>query len=89
LVKQVKESFMTDFFSLYEAKTHLSALVDRAADGEEIVIMKAGKPLARLVPVLARIAPRSPANALGITVLRDDFDEPLPDALQSAFEGRD
>ena len=89
LVKLVKESAMADFVSLYEAKTHLSSLVDRAAEGEEIIIMKAGKPLARLVPILSRGAPRSPADALGVTALGDDFDEPLPDALQAAFEGRD
>jgi prevent-host-death family protein len=80
---------MSDFVSLYEAKTRLSALVDRAAEGEEIVIMKGGKPLARLVPLAASGAVRVPANALGVTVMGDDFDEPLPDGLQAAFDGRD
>lgn len=80
---------MADFVSLYEAKTHLSALVNRAAEGEEIVIMKSGKPLARLVPALARGVPRVPANALDVTVLGDDFDAPLPEAIQTAFDGRD
>lgn len=80
---------MAEFVSLYDAKTHLSALVDRAADGEEIVIMKAGKPQARLVPVVSRGVPRSPANALGMTALGDDFDEPLPEAVQAVFEGRE
>jgi len=80
---------MVESFSLYEAKTHLSALVDRAAEGEEIVIMKAGKPLARLVPIGTRNTPRVPANALGLTRIGADFDDPLPEELQNAFEGRD
>lgn len=80
---------MTEFVSLYDAKTHLSALVDRAAAGEEIVIMKAGKPQVRLVPIQSRGVARVPANALGVTGLGDDFDEPLPESLQAAFEGRD
>jgi prevent-host-death family protein len=88
LVNLVKESAMAEFVSLYDAKTHLSALVDRAADGEEIVIMKAGKPLARLMPVNSGDIARTPAGALGVTRLDDDFDAPLPDALQAAFEGR-
>lgn len=88
MVNLVKESAMAEFVSLYDAKTHLSALVDRAADGEEIVIMKAGKPLARLMPVNSGDIARTPAGALGVTRLDDDFDAPLPDALQAAFEGR-
>jgi len=76
---------MTEFVSLYDAKTRLSALVDRAAAGEEIVIMKAGKPRVRLVPIPSRGVALVPANALGVTGLGDDFDEPLPESLQAAF----
>jgi prevent-host-death family protein len=79
---------MTDFVSLYDAKTHLSQLVDRAADGEEIVISKSGVPLARLMPLSSKGKPRVPANALCVTAIGPDFDDPLPDALQAAFEGR-
>jgi prevent-host-death family protein len=76
-------------FNLYEAKTALSRLVDRAAGGEEIVIAKAGKPLAKLVPLAHRALPRAPGGWEGRVEIADDFDAPLPDEIQAAFEGRD
>ena len=79
---------MTDTINLYDAKTHLSKLVDRAAAGEEIVIAKAGKPKAKLVPYRAPAEPRKPAHALGLTFIADDFDAALPD-LEADFEGED
>jgi prevent-host-death family protein len=77
---------MSETVNLYEAKTHLSRLVDRAAQGEEIVIAKAGKPRAKLVPYRQEEAQREPANLLGITFIAEDFDEPLPPDIQLAFE---
>jgi prevent-host-death family protein len=74
--------------SLYEAKTHLSALVDRAAAGEEIVIAKNGVPMARLVPLSRTAEPRRPANALGITYIAPDFDSVDPE-ITALFEGDD
>lgn len=73
--------------NVHEAKTHLSRLVDQAAAGEEIVIAKAGKPLARLVQY------DTPAGIrLGLLQgkghVPDDFDEPLPDDVLALFEGR-
>jgi prevent-host-death family protein len=62
--------------NLYEAKTHLSVLVERAAAGEEIVIAKNGVARARLLPLAAATAPRRPANALRISHIADDFDAP-------------
>ncbi len=79
---------MSEIFNIYEAKTHLSALVDRAAAGEEIVIAKAGEPRAKLVPLPAKGKPRKPAGALGLISIAEDFDAPLPDDLQQAFEGK-
>ena len=61
---------MSDTVNLYEAKTRLSELVERAAAGEEIVIAKAGKPKVRLVPFRAAAEPRKPAHAL-FTPLED------------------
>lgn len=78
---------MSETVNLYAAKTHLSRLVDRAAQGEEIVIAKAGKPRAKLVPFREAAAPREPANLLGLTFVAEDFDEALPSEVQSAFEG--
>lgn len=73
--------------NLYEAKTQLSRLVDRAAAGEEIVIAKGGRPLARLVPLAVRTRPRE-LGFLGDEVwVGPDFDAPLPDDLQRAFTG--
>lgn len=75
-------------YNLYEAKTSLSQLVDRAASGEEIVIAKAGKPLAKLVPFTQRSEPRKPGGWEGKVRIREDFDEPLPEDLLAAFEGK-
>lgn len=67
--------------NLYEAKTQLSSLVERAAKGEEIVIAKAGKPMARLVPAAEQQKPQSRKtfgqNFLGITYMAEDWDAPL------------
>ena len=77
---------MPHFITLYEAKTHLSGLVDRAAAGEEIVIAKNGVPQARLVPLAARGERRAPANAMRIPRIAADFDLPDP-AIESLFGG--
>jgi prevent-host-death family protein len=79
---------MSDIVNLYEAKTHLSELVERAAAGEEIVIAKAGQPKAVLVPFRAKKKPRKGGFWRGKGWISDDFDAPLPDDLLDAFEGR-
>ncbi len=73
--------------NLYEAKTNLSSLVDRAAAGEEIVIAKGGRPLVRLVPLHRRTAPRPLGLLAGQVRVGADFDDPLPDNVMRAFEG--
>ena len=75
-------------YNLYEAKTHLSQIVDRAAKGEEIVIAKAGVPLAKLVSVVRQKGKRRPGGWEGKVKIADDFDAPLPAEFQAAFEGR-
>ena len=78
---------MAETVNLYDAKTSLSKLVDRAAAGEEIVIAKAGKPKAKLVPHRpSRKKRRFGQNLLGITHIADDFDGPLPPEIQKCFE---
>lgn len=72
--------------SLYDAKTHLSSLVERAAQGEEIVISKSGKPKARLVPMDDVRPQREPGRGAGQWVVSDDFDAPLPDEALTSFE---
>jgi prevent-host-death family protein len=71
--------------NLYEAKTQLSRLVERAAAGEEIVIAKGGRPLARLVPLAQRTAPRELGFLAGRVRVSSDFDAPLPEDLAVAF----
>jgi prevent-host-death family protein len=73
--------------SLYEAKTHLSRLIERAAAGEEIVIAKSGRPRARLVPLEDTRARRVPGRGKGQWRVRKDFDAPLPDEVTRGFEG--
>jgi prevent-host-death family protein len=73
--------------SLYEAKTQLSRLVDRAAAGEEIVIAKSGRPRARLVPLEDTRPMRVPGKGKGRWRVSKDFDAPLPDDLLGGFEG--
>jgi prevent-host-death family protein len=80
---------MAETVSLYDAKTHLSQLVDRAAEGEEIMISKNGKPLARLMPLACKGARRTPAGAVGVITIGPDFDAPLPPDIQAAFDGRE
>ena len=75
--------------NIHEAKTHLSSLVERAAKGEEIVIAKAGKPMARLISVEGdgggRPLRKFGQNLLGITYIADDFDAPLPEDVLRDF----
>lgn len=74
--------------NIHAAKTHLSRLVDDAAAGEEIIIAKAGKPVARLVPLAAPKPRRRLGLLAGKMWVSDDFDAPLPDDILDAFEGR-
>jgi prevent-host-death family protein len=73
--------------NLYDAKTRLSELVDRAAAGEEVIIAKAGKPMARLVPLQVR--ERIPGRGKGKIQIAEDFDAPLPDGILRSFEGEE
>lgn len=73
--------------NVHEAKTQLSKLLARVAAGEEIVIARAGKPVARLVPV----AQKRKRRVLGLDAgkefwIADDFDDPLPPEIQKYFE---
>ncbi|MGH9162235.1 MAG: type II toxin-antitoxin system Phd/YefM family antitoxin [Vicinamibacteraceae bacterium] len=73
--------------SIADAKARLAELVQRAARGEEIVITRNGKPQARLVP-LSPATPRTPGRGAGHWEVTGDFNEPLPNELLDAFDGR-
>ena len=75
---------MSNPVNIHEAKTHFSQLLARVAQGEEVIIAKAGTPIAKLVPLPAS-EPRTPGGAEGL-VVPDSFFEPLPDALLTHFE---
>jgi prevent-host-death family protein len=72
--------------NIHQAKTHLSRLLERVATGEEVVIAKAGRPVARLVPYDARPARRTAGQDVGTVVIAEDFDAPLPEELLAEFE---
>ena len=74
--------------NIHAAKTQLSRLVDAAAAGEEIIIAKAGKPLARLGPLVGPRAKRRLGILAGKLRVPEDFDAPLPDEVIAAFEAR-
>jgi prevent-host-death family protein len=74
--------------NIHEAKTHLSRLLESVAAGQEIIVAKAGKPMARLSPI-----GKQPVASLRLGVLKgkvtmaEDFDAPLPAGALTAFEG--
>ena len=72
--------------NVYEAKTHLLQLLAAVLTGEEIVIARAGKPLAKLVPYQEVVEPRTPGYWRGRVRIAPDFDD-LPEALATAFRG--
>ena len=74
--------------NIYAAKTHLSRLIDQVNAGEEIVITRHGRPVARLVPAEAA-KPRKLGTLKGQIWMSDDFDAPLPDEVLKLFEGTD
>ena len=72
--------------NIHEAKTQFSKLIERVLHGEEITIARAGRPVARLVPVEFPPSRRSPGSARGKLKIRRDFDAPLPKTLLQSFE---
>ena len=73
------------FYNIHEAKTNLSKLLERVADGEEVVIAKAGVPVARLVPMAQRQTARILGTEAGRMVMAEDFNAPLPSDLLRGF----
>lgn len=71
--------------NVHEAKTHLSRLLARVAAGEEVIIAKRGRPVARLVPYDR--SPRKPGRLKGKVRIGPDFDAPLPEGLSATFRG--
>lgn len=76
-----------DSFNVHEAKTHFSKILAKVQAGEEVVIAKAGHPIARIVPILSEVR-RIPGRWQGQLWIAEDFDAPLPLDMLDAFEGR-
>lgn len=76
-----------EVFNVHDAKTQFSRILAKVQAGEEVVIAKAGEPIAKVVPIRhARV--REPDSKLGLLWIAEDFDGPLPDEVLDAFEGR-
>ena len=82
----IRASASVVVMNLYQAKSQLSTLVDRAAAGEEIVIAKNGRPMAKLVPFRTSTV-RRPGRSKGRIWISRNFDTPLPPDLLAAFNG--
>jgi prevent-host-death family protein len=74
--------------NIYEAKTQLSKLVDLAASGTDVVIARSGRPVARLTSIGEERRPLVFGLLEGEGWIADDFNDPLPEDLLAAFEGR-
>jgi len=79
---------MTTTVNIHDAKTNLSKLLQLVIAGEEIVIAKSGSPIARIVPYTSKPTKRIPGSAKGKIWIAPDFNDPLPDDLLDAFEGK-
>jgi prevent-host-death family protein len=74
--------------NIHDAKTQFSKLIEAVTRGDEIVIARAGKPAARLVPMQHQKPVRKPGALKGKIKIAADFDDPLPDDILAAFEGK-
>ncbi len=76
---------MTQIVNIHEAKTHLSRLLLRVMGGEEIIIARAGKPIARLLPINAQPAARAPGSAGNTISIPPSYFDALPDDFLESF----
>lgn len=74
--------------NIYEAKTHFSKLVEKAMQGEEVIIGKSGTPVVKLIAIQNKKPKRLPGALKGQIRISDDFDAPMPSDLLDEFEGK-
>jgi prevent-host-death family protein len=74
--------------NVHDAKTHFSRLLEKAHTGQEIILAKAGKPYARLMPLAPVVSRRQPGRLAGQGGVEEAFFEPLPDAELAAWEAK-
>lgn len=79
---------MSKVVNVHEAKTHLSRLLDDVGAGMEVIIAKAGKPVARLMPMTVSVKQKRLGLLRGKIKIAGDFNAPLSDDVLATFEGR-
>lgn len=79
---------MATIVNIHQAKTHLSRFVEEAAAGAEIIIARAGRPVARLVPIASAARPKRLGLLKGKFKVPNDFNHPLPESVLNEFEGK-
>jgi prevent-host-death family protein len=79
---------MSNVVNIHEAKTNLSRIVDEVAAGAEVVIAKAGKPMARLIPINPKVRPKHLGLLKGKVRVPDNFNQPLDEKVLTEFERR-
>jgi prevent-host-death family protein len=79
---------MASVINIHEAKTHLSRIVEEVAAGREVIIAKAGRGIAKLVPLDGAPKPKKLGALKGKMTVPDDFNAPLGPELIAAFEGQ-
>jgi prevent-host-death family protein len=72
--------------NIHEAKTNFSRLVDKALQGEEVIIARSGKPLLQLCPIKGLATEKEPGLSVGTISISEDFDAPLPAEILAEFE---
>ena len=72
--------------NIHQAKTHLSRLLERVASGEEVIIAKADTPVARLISITNSSRERLLGRDRGLFCVPEDFDDPLPEDVETSFE---
>ncbi|MBI5659013.1 MAG: type II toxin-antitoxin system Phd/YefM family antitoxin [Nitrosomonadales bacterium] len=77
-----------EIINIHEAKTNLSRIVETVFQGSEVILAKAGKPMAKIVPLQAQKRAIKFGVLKGKIRVADDFDEPLPDDVLALFEGK-
>jgi prevent-host-death family protein len=77
---------MTTVINIHEAKTHLSRIVEEVAAGKEVIIAKAGKPMARLVPMQENVTKKTLGLLKGKIKISANFNKPLPETVMQLFE---
>lgn len=76
------------YFNISEAKTHLSRLIEKALNGEEVIISRSNKPCVKITPYIKEESARTGGQWKGLVRMSEDFEDPLPASIADAFKGK-